>query len=220
MDRQKHQAPGADTLRQALRLYVVSDRDLAGGRPEEDILRAAAAGGATAFQLRGKDWDGNELYQVGRRLAAVSHQLGVLFIVNDRVDIALACDADGVHLGQSDLPLGAARALLGPHRVIGVTASTTEQARIAERNGSDYIGASPVWTTPTKTDTNAALGLEGLEDMCQAVSIPVVGIGGINEKNAARVMRAGAAGIAVVSAVVSHPDPRAASSGLLQAMDS
>lgn len=220
MDRQKYRAPGAHTLRQTLRLYVVSDRDLAGGRPEEDILRAAAAGGATAFQLRGKDWDGNELYQVGRRLAAVSQELSVLFIVNDRVDIALACDADGVHLGQSDLPLAAARALMGPNRVIGVTASTTKQARIAERNGSDYIGASPVWKTPTKTDTDAALGLEGLEDMCQAVSIPVVGIGGINEKNAARVMRAGAAGIAVVSAVVSHPDPRAASSGLLQVMDS
>jgi len=114
------------SLRHALRLYVVSDRSLARGRSEEEVLRAAAAGGATTFQLRGKNWSGRELYEVGRRLSAVCRELGVLFIVNDRVDIALACGADGVHLGQSDLPLAAARELMGPDKVIGISANTID----------------------------------------------------------------------------------------------
>jgi len=203
-------------LRGALRLYVVSDRGLARGRSEEEVLRAAAAGGATAFQLRGKDWEGRELYEVGRRLAVVCRELGVL---NDRVDIALACGADGVHLGQSDLPLAPARELLDPDKVIGISANTVDEAQAAEAGGADYIGASPVWSTPTKTDTEAPLGLEGLRELCSAVSIPVVAIGGINKTNSAEVVAAGAAGIAVVSAVVAADDPRAAALGLLETIN-
>ena len=207
------------SLKERLRLYVVSDRLLAAGRSEEEILLQAARGGATAFQLRGKDSEGRELYQLAVRLRTLSHQLGILFIVNDRVDIALASGAEGVHLGQSDLPLSAARQLMGPGAIIGLSANTVAEARVAEAEGADYIGASPVWSTPTKTDTEQPLGPEGLTEMCKAVSVPVVGIGGINKTNAHQVIEAGAAGVAVVSAVVAAMRPKEAAEELLIAMN-
>ncbi len=135
-------------------------------------------------------------------------------IVNDRIDVALAVDADGVHVGQTDMPAVTARALLGDERLLGVTAADSAGAERARRDGADYIGCSAVFATPTKTDTGPPIGLRGLQDMAAAVQLPVVAIGGINAGNAAGAIRAGAAGVAVVSAIIAADDPRAAAAEL------
>ncbi|MFP4200169.1 MAG: thiamine phosphate synthase [Clostridia bacterium] len=218
-ERNRDNKRGAEGLRSRLRLYLVSDRSLARGRPPEDILRAVAGRGVTAFQLRGKDWNDRELFGVGSRLARLCAELGVLFVVNDRVDIAMACGADGVHLGEDDLPVEVARRLMGKDAIIGASARDTTRARAAQAAGADYVAASPVWATPTKTDAPAPLGLEGLGDMCRAVSLPVIGIGGINAENAAKVIASGAAGVAVVSAIVAAEDPATAARQLREAVE-
>ena len=205
-------------LRARLRLYVITDRRLAGGRPEEEVVRAAAAGGATAIQLRGKEMGGRQLYQVGTVLRRLAKELDLLFIVNDRVDVALAVEADGVHLGQDDLPLTEARRLLGRKMVIGISVDTVEEALAAQRGGADYLGAGPVFPTTSKTDTGPVMGPDGLQRICAAVRIPVVGIGGVSVFNARQVMEAGAAGLAAMSAIVSAPDVAAAASALRAAI--
>ncbi|MCR4398696.1 MAG: thiamine phosphate synthase [Firmicutes bacterium] len=211
-------------LRDLLRLYVVTDRELSRGRTEEEVVLAAIDGGATAVQLRAKHAGGLEMYRLAVRLRDITSERGVLFIVNDRLDIALAAGADGVHLGQEDLPavpaLKVSRAavkgglLPGGRFVVGISAENLEQALAAERDGADYIGASPVWATPTKPDAGPPMGLSGLREICSRVNIPVVAIGGVNHKTAADVLEAGAAGLAVVSAVVSAPDVREAARSL------
>ncbi len=210
---------GARDLRRQLKLYVVSDRALARGRSEEDMLRAATAGGATAFQLRGKEWSDRELFSVGKRLASLCRELDVLFLVNDRVDIAMACGADGVHLGKCDLPVVVARRLMGSAAVIGASAQNVTEARNALSAGADYIAASPVWATPTKPDAPNPLGLEGMRAICRAVSSPVIAIGGMKAENAEEVIRYGADGVAVVSAIVAADDPSTAARRIRQAVD-
>lgn len=206
-------------LAERLRLYVVTDRGLSRGRSEEEVVRAAIAGGATAVQLRGKDWPGRELVAVGRALRAVTREAGVLFFVNDRVDVALAVEADGVHLGQEDLPLADARRIMGPERLIGITVQDEHQAREAEAGGADYLGTSAVFPTTTKISDVPPLGLEVLEAIARAVRIPVVAIGGIGPHNAAEAIRRGAAGVAVVSAVVAAEDVTRAARELRVAVD-
>ena len=196
-------------LRQRLALYVITDRSLAGGRPEEEVVRQAIAGGATAIQLRGKDFSGGELYAAGLRLREITRRAGVLFFVNDRVDVAVAVGADGVHVGQEDLPVPATRRILGRGRLLGVSASTLEEARRAEEDGADYIGFGAVYPTQTKADVCHS-GLEELRRVAAEVRVPVVAIGGIKAANAPEVLAAGAHGLAVVSAVVAAPDVRAA----------
>ena len=196
-------------LRPRLALYVITDRSLAGGRPEEEVVRQAIAGGATAIQLRGKDFSGGELYAVGLRLRETTRRAGVLFFVNDRVDVAVAVGADGVHVGQEDLPAPATRRILGPGRLLGVSASTLEEARRAEADGADYIGFGGIYPTQTKADVCRS-GLEELRRVAAEVRVPVVAIGGIKAANAPEVLAAGAHGLAVVSAVVAAPDPQAA----------
>ncbi|HEY8531828.1 MAG TPA: thiamine phosphate synthase [Limnochorda sp.] len=198
-------SPGRRLDPDCLRLYVVTDRTLARGRSEVEVVRQALAGGATAIQLRGKDWSGRELYRVGRQLRELTWEAGALFFVNDRLDVAMAVEADGVHLGQEDLPLAAARRLAGPDFLIGITAETVEQGIAAQEAGADYLGTRAVFATPTKA-YREPMGLEELRRLVQAVSIPVVAIGGINAQNARGVLAAGAAGIGVVSAVVAAPD--------------
>lgn len=201
-----------------LRVYVLADRSLAQGRSEEEIARAAARGGATAVQLRGKGCSGRQLYLAGMALRRLTRELGLLFIVNDRVDVALAVDADGVHLGQEDLPLEAARRLMGRRKLIGISVDTVEEALAAQAGGADYLGAGPVFPTPSKADAGPVLGLEGLARISRAVRIPVVGIGGVNADNAGRVIEAGASGVAVISAVVAAPDVAAATAALARAL--
>jgi thiamine-phosphate pyrophosphorylase len=193
-----------------LTLYVITDRRLASGRSHEEVAREAIAGGATVIQLRDKEASTKELVEIGRRLRRLTAERGVTFIVNDRVDVALAVDADGVHLGQEDMPAALARQLMGPAKVIGVSAGTVEEAKRAEKDGADYLGVGPVYATVTKPDAGEPIGVEGLAEILRAVSIPVVAIGGINEGNVEEVIAAGADGVAVVSAVVAAQDIEAA----------
>ena len=191
-------------------LYLVTDRTLARGRTTVEIVREAVAGGATCVQLREKNCGTREFLEEARAFQAALRGTGVPLVVNDRVDVALAVDADGVHLGQQDMALADARRLGPPGWIIGVSAECVEDAIRAEREGADYIGVSPVFATPTKIDTARPLGLEGLRQMRAAVKIPLVAIGGIHAGNAQEVIRAGADGLAVVSAIVSADSPREA----------
>lgn len=197
-----------------LSLYLVTDRGLSLGRSTVDIVRAALAGGVTCVQLREKHCATREFVVEARAVRELLAGTGVPLIINDRIDVALAVGADGVHLGQTDMLIADARRLTGPDMLIGISAECVEDALRAEAEGADYVGISPVFATPTKTDTAPALGLEGVAAIRAAVSLPLVGIGGIGPDNAAEVIRAGCDGIAVVSAIVSAPDPKEAASRL------
>ncbi len=200
------QEPVCGDLRARLWLYVLTDRGRARGRSDEQIVAAALDGGATAIQLRGKDLTGAALVRVGRRLRELTRAASALLIINDRVDVALAVEADGVHVGQDDIPARDARRLVGPDRLLGVSARTVDEAVRAVRDGADYIGFGPVFPTVTKEDAGAPSGVEELQRACRAVAIPVVAIGGITPSNAGAILAAGAVGVAVISAVVSAPD--------------
>ncbi len=203
-----------------LGLYVITAVDAASGRGHLDVVRAALAGGADAVQLRDKEATGRELYSLALRIGEMVRAYGgTLFLVNDRVDVALAAGAHGVHLGQEDLPVGEARKMMGAKAVLGVSAGSVEEAVAAEREGADYLGVGPVFPTPSKPDAGRPLGLEGLRAVRGAVRIPLVAIGGINEDNLEGVFEAGADGIAVISAVVSAPDMEKAVRRLRRAVD-
>lgn len=191
-------------------LYLVTDRRTARGRSLEEVVRDAVEGGVTVVQLREKDASTRDFLELAVGLKAVTGRSGVPLIINDRVDIALACRADGVHLGQDDMNCRVAREIVGSRRIIGVSVSSVEEAVEAEANGADYLGVSPIFDTPTKTDTPPATGLDGLSGIRRAVRLPLVAIGGINLANAAAVIRHGADGIAVVSAIMANPEPRSA----------
>ena len=204
--------------REALRLYLVTDRPLALGRDIEWVVSEAVKGGVTLVQLREKDIDTRQFIDLGRRLKALLAPTGVPLLINDRVDVALAVDADGVHIGQSDMPYADARRLLGADKIIGL--SVENMAEVEEANGLDvdYVAVSPVFLTSTKTDTAAAFGFDGLARAAALTRHPLVGIGGMNIKTAAQAVRSGADGIAVVSGIMSAPDPRAAASELIKEM--
>jgi thiamine-phosphate pyrophosphorylase len=197
-----------------LLLYLCTDRRLSLGRPIGETVAAAVSGGVTVVQLREKDASSREFYETALELRALTRSLGVPLIINDRLDIALAVNADGLHIGQSDLPLEKARQLVGKSMFIGVSAGTPDKALAAERAGADYIGSGPVYPTGSKADVGECIGTSGLAELCAAVRIPVVGIGGIKAENAGEVMRAGATGVAVISAIVSQPDIKAAARNL------
>jgi len=196
-------------------LYLVTDRDLSMGRSIEEVVRAAVRGGVTCVQLREKECSSAEFLDLALSLKAGLSKRRIPLIINDRLDIALASEADGIHLGQHDIPLAAAKRISGGRLLIGISAESVEDAVRAEAGGADYIGISPVFTTPTKTDTAEPLGLEGIRRIRQAVKIPLVGIGGLNLGNAGQVIRSGADGVAVVSAIMSAPDPEKAARELL-----
>ena len=197
-------------------LYLVTDRRLSLGRSTVEVVAAAVSGGVTCVQLREKHCSTREFLEEARRVRELLAGTGVPLIINDRLDVALAVGADGVHLGQNDLPVADARRLVGERLVIGISAESVADAIRAEAEGADYIGVSPVFTTPTKMDTAPPLGLEGLREIRRAVSLPLVAIGSIRHDNAAEVLRAGADGLAVVSAIVSAPCPRTAAAALRQ----
>lgn len=212
-----HAQPGSgarDGSCMKLDLYVITDEALSNGLSHAVIAQRAVAGGATAIQLRDKLLSLVDLVRVGREIRVITRQAGALFIVNDRLDVALACGADGVHLGQEDIPCGTARQLVPPGFIIGVSAGSVDEAMDAERAGADYVAASPVFSTVSKTDAGPGQGLSLVQGLRAAVRIPVIGIGGIGPGNAAEVIAAGADGIAVISAVVSQPDITAAARDL------
>jgi thiamine-phosphate pyrophosphorylase len=189
-------------------LYLVTDRALALGRPIEWVVAEAVAGGVTVVQLREKDCSTREFVALARRLVAMLSPLGVPLIINDRADVALAVGADGLHIGQSDMDYADARRIMGPDAIIGLSAQTTQEAVAAERLDVDCLGVGPIFATTTKEVDNPPWGPEGLRDLRARSRHALVGIGGINASNAASVIRAGADGVAVVSAICSAPDPR------------
>lgn len=193
-----------------LDLYVITDEDLAGGLPHSEIARRAVLGGANVIQLRDKILPPRELVRVGREIREITRNAGALFIVNDRLDLALACGAEGVHLGQDDMGCGTARQLSPTGFVIGVSVGSVDEALAAEQQGADYVAVSPVFSTGSKADAGPGYGLATVREIRAVVSIPVIAIGGIGPANAADVIGAGADGIAVISAVVSQPDITAA----------
>lgn len=193
----------------ALRLYLVADPQHAKGSFVESVA-GALEGGVTMVQLRAKNLLDRELMDYAVVLRDVSHQFGAAFIVNDRVDIALAVGADGVHLGVDDLPLEAARILAGSEFVIGYSPETDEQIRTARERGADYLGLGPVFGTRTKSDAGDALGLDELRRRIELGALPAVGIGGISVENTASVRHAGADGVAVVSAILGAANPESA----------
>ena len=193
-----------------LDLYVITDEEIAGGRSHAEIARQAVFGGAGIIQLRDKNRSCAELTTIGREIAVITRKAGAIFIINDRLDVAMACDADGVHLGQDDLRVSTARQLAPPGFIIGVSVGTVEDAVEAEREGADYVALSPVFSTASKNDAGPGHGLDRLRDIRQSVSLPLVAIGGINRQNVRDVIVAGADGIAVISAVVASRDITAA----------
>lgn len=199
-------------------LYVITDRKAAGERPLTEVVEAAIAGGATIVQMRGKTATTREMIELGRALHEITRGAGVALIVNDRVDVTLALDAEGVHVGQEDMPAPLARRLIGPDRILGVSAGTVEEARQAEQDGADYLGVGDIYGTPSKADAGMPIGVKGLAEIVEAVSIPVIGIGGVTADNAMAVIKAGAAGVAVISAIVGADDPERAARRLRRAV--
>ena len=197
-------------MRRDWRVYVITDSRQARGRAHREIVEAAIKGGATAVQLRMKEEPARLIVETARQIAPLCRAAGVTFIVNDRADVAMIAGADGVHIGQDDLPAREVRALMGPAAVIGVSAATVEEAMAAERAGADYLGVGAIYATATKADAGAPVGLDRLRELHRAVRLPLVGIGGITADTAAAVMRAGAAGVAVITAVALAEDMAAA----------
>ena len=197
-------------------LYLVTDRGLARGRSTLEIVSAAVHGGVTVVQLREKDCSTRDFIEQALTIKAFLKDRGVPLMINDRLDVAQAVKADGVHLGQTDMPLKVAKKILGDSMIIGISAESLQDAIEAEKGGADYLGVSPIYATPTKTDTALPLGLEGLREIRKAVRLPLVSIGGLNRDNAAEVIRNGADGVAVVSAIVAADDPQTAADALKQ----
>jgi len=194
-----------------LDLYVITDEGLAGGRLKHAVMaERAVEGGAGVIQLRDKTCSLRDLVRTGREIGAITRCAGATFIVNDRFDVALACGADGVHLGQGDLRCDTVRQIAPAGFIIGVSVGSVEEAVDAEQGGADYVALSPVFSTGSKEDAGPGQGLEILRAICDSVRIPVIAIGGIGPDNAGSVIDAGAEGVAVISAVVSQPDITAA----------
>lgn len=187
-----------------LTLYLVTDPSA--GEKTEEIVKEAVAGGVTMVQLREKTAGSLSFYERALRLKRVTRKAGVPLIINDRTDIMLAADADGLHVGQSDLPAAVTRRLIGPDKILGVSAHTVEEAVRAEKDGADYLGVGAVFPTATKKDAES-VSYETLKEICETVSIPVVAIGGIGEHNIGKLVGSGIRGIAVVSAIMNAENP-------------
>ena len=197
----------------SLLLYAVTDRSWLDGRTLYSQVEEALEGGATFLQLREKDLDEEHFLEEAKELQALCRGYGVPFIVNDNVDVALAMGADGIHVGQSDMEAGDVRKLLGPDRILGVSAQTVEQALLAQKRGADYLGVGAVFPTGSKDDADD-VSYDTLRAICEAVSIPVVAIGGISQSNVMQLRGSGICGIAVISAIFAQKDIKAATKKL------
>jgi thiamine-phosphate pyrophosphorylase len=200
------------------RLCFIADSEAAAGRDIIQLMGEAVAGGATVIQLRGKKWTSREFLEIGLRAAQFLLPKKIPLVINDRVDIALACEAEGVHLGQDDMPLAHARKLLGDRRIIGISVSTPDEAMAAEDAGADYVGVGPVFATLSKNDIGPVLGLDGLRKIREKVKIPIMAIGGISTTNAVDVISAGVDGVAVISAIAAAGDPGKAAAEIVEAI--
>lgn len=197
-------------------VYLVTDRALLAGRRLADVVAAAVAGGVTVVQIREKDLCARDFVAEALECLAVTRPAGVPLLINDRVDVALAVGADGVHVGQDDIPAAMVRRIIGPDRILGVTAHDRAELEQAVADGADYVGSNAVFGTPTKSDIRPPIGPEGLRERYADSPIPVVAIGGIDHGNAADVIRAGADGVAVVRAIMAAHDPEQAARELAE----
>lgn len=200
------------------RLCLVADAEAAGKRDLGAIIREAVDAGATLIQLRGKSLDTRDFLDLALQTSGFLKPRGLPLIINDRADVALASGADGLHLGQKDLPLAYARKILGKERLIGISVNTIEEARAAESGGADYIGVGPIHFTSSKDKLPTILGLEGLRFVREKVRIPILAIGGIDADNVKAVMASGADGIAVISAIMGADNISKATGKLLSAL--
>jgi thiamine-phosphate pyrophosphorylase len=200
------------------RLCFIADTEALAGMDVLEVIGQAVAGGATIIQLRTQKRQTRRFLQIGMEASQFLRPPKVPLIINDRVDMALACEADGVHLGQEDMPLPCARKILGEKKLIGITASTPAEAMAAENEGADYVGVGPIFTTSSKEDLPPLLGLDGLREIRAKIKLPILAIGGINVANVGQVMAAGADGVAVISAIASAPNPRQAATELIEAI--
>jgi thiamine-phosphate pyrophosphorylase len=199
-------------IRNHLAVYLVLGMQEADGRRTEAIARAALAGGVTMVQWREKESPLRDSIETARRIRALCREAHVPFVVNDRIDIALLLDADGVHVGQDDMPCSLVRRLLGSEKIVGVSAGSMQEADWAVSEGPDYLGVGPIYATKTKADAGEAVGPRLINDIKSAYGVPIVGIGGIHADNVLPVLYAGADGVAVVSAITGsrHPEQAAA----------
>lgn len=193
-------------LRTLSGLYVILDPSVCPDRSLLDVVRVAATAGVKLFQYRNKAASMKTAYTEALPLRELAHELGALFVVNDRCDLALAVDADGVHLGQGDLPLNLARQEMGPDKLIGISTHSREQVVAATAGGPDYLGFGPIFTPGSKLDHDPVVGLQGLRTIRPLTALPIFAIGGITADRAEEVIRAGADGVAVISAILKAPD--------------
>ena len=196
-----------------LLLYAVTDRHWLNGRKLSDVVKESLDGGVTFVQLREKELEEDKFLEEAKELKELCKEYKVPFVINDNVDIAIAMDADGVHVGQSDMEAGNVRAKLGPDKIIGVSAQTVEQAVLAQQRGADYLGVGAVFTTGSKDDA-VEVSHETLKAICEAVSIPVIAIGGISSENVKELAGSGIVGIAVISAIYAAKDIKKAAEEL------
>ncbi|MEN1759964.1 thiamine phosphate synthase [Anoxynatronum sibiricum] len=197
------------------RLYLVTDRTITGEACFLDKVHQALAGGVTLLQVREKEAETKDFYEITCALKKLAAPFGVPVIVNDRLDIAMAADADGLHIGEGDLPVEVVRRCLGTNKILGYSAGSPEAAIYGEKMGADYIGAGAVFPTGSKKDAGTAIGLKTLEEVVGSVAIPVVGIGGISTANLSQVKATGVAGVSLISSVLGHPQPEAAAKELI-----
>lgn len=202
------------------RLLLVTDRQQTGGRPLRSVVEQALRGGVTAVQVRERDLSTRALLALARELRALADPAGCCLLINDRVDLALATEHTGVHLRSDSLPVAVARRLVGPDRVVGVSAHSGEEVLRAESEGADYVVFGPIYATPSKVSFGPPLGLHELEKICARVRIPVLGIGGVTAERAREVRGAGAFGVAVIAAILSAPDVERAARELIDAASS
>ena len=201
-----------------LLLYAVTDRHWLNGRELADVVKESLDGGVTILQLREKTLEEDKFLEEAKLLQTLCRERKIPFIINDNVDIAVAMDADGVHVGQSDMEALDVRAKVGPDKIVGVSAQTVEQALLAEKHGADYLGVGAVFPTGSKDDADD-VSYKTLKAICEAVSIPVVAIGGISQENVSRLAGSGICGVAVISAIYAAKDICAAASKLKRATE-
>lgn len=204
-----------DTAQEIRGIYVITDSVLRPDRSHVEIAKAALAGGSRVIQLRDKEAADSELISIAREIRRLTVEARAIFIVNDRIEVALASDADGLHIGQEDMPVSEARSRW-PDRLLGVSAATPEEALAAERDGADHLGVGPIYSTATKSDAGEATGLELIREIRRACPLPIVAIGGIGPSNIGEIARAGAESAAVISAVVCADDMAAAARALVE----
>jgi thiamine-phosphate pyrophosphorylase len=209
-----------EQLASRLKLHVLTDREWSRGRSMLTVAEAAITGGATVIQLRDKTASTRQLVEEGLALRELTRKHDVLLIVNDRIDVALAVDADGAHVGQDDMPGTLARQLLGPERILGISAGNIEEAEGALAASADYLGVGPIFATRGKADAGDPIGIRFLSELSSRYTTPLVAIGGINSTNTREVIAAGATGVAVITAVVNAEDIVAAARSLAEACKS